>query len=129
MAASENLPPQIISRLMAEIRDLKKNPAEGIEYFDQEDEETTSFTYIPAHGSSVSEIHAVINGPEGTPFDGGKFLMKLVLSEDYPNTPPRGYFITKIYHPNVSSNGDICVNTLKKDWAPDTTVRGFFDIG
>ncbi len=24
--------------------------------------------------------------------------------------------LTKIFHPNVSSSGEICVNTLKKDW-------------
>lgn len=29
-----------------------------------------------------------------------------------------GYFITKIFHPNVSEKGEICVNTLKKDWNP-----------
>ena len=27
-----------------------------------------------------------------------------------------GYFLTKIFHPNVAKNGAICVNTLKKDW-------------
>ena len=27
-----------------------------------------------------------------------------------------GWFSTKIFHPNVSSAGEICVNTLKKDW-------------
>ena len=27
-----------------------------------------------------------------------------------------GYFLTKIFHPNVSKAGEICVNTLKKDW-------------
>lgn len=26
--------------------------------------------------------------------------------------------MTKIFHPNVSENGEICVNTLKKDWNP-----------
>ena len=29
-----------------------------------------------------------------------------------------GFFLTKIFHPNVSSRGEICVNTLKKDWNP-----------
>jgi len=30
--------------------------------------------------------------------------------------------VTKIYHPNVDiSTGAICVNTLKKDWTPDTS--------
>lgn len=27
-----------------------------------------------------------------------------------------GWFATKIFHPNVSTAGEICVNTLKKDW-------------
>jgi len=27
-----------------------------------------------------------------------------------------GYFLTKIFHPNVAKNGEICVNTLKRDW-------------
>ena len=27
-----------------------------------------------------------------------------------------GWFATKIFHPNVSGAGEICVNTLKKDW-------------
>jgi ubiquitin-conjugating enzyme E2 S len=42
--------------------------------------------------------------------------VKLVLGNDYPATAPKGYFLTKIYHPNVGPHGDICVNTLKKDW-------------
>ena len=29
-----------------------------------------------------------------------------------------GYFLTKIFHPNISEKGEICVNTLKKDWNP-----------
>ena len=34
-----------------------------------------------------------------------------------------GFFLTKIFHPNVASNGEICVNTLKKDWKPDLGVK------
>ncbi len=115
--ATENLAPQIISRVMGEIRQLVRSKADGIEYVaDSKDSE------------SVSEVHAIITGPEGTPFDGGKFRMKLVLGEDYPTSPPRGYFLTKIYHPNVSATGDICVNTLKKDWAPETTLQHVLQV-
>lgn len=26
-------------------------------------------------------------------------------------------------HPNVASNGEICVNTLKKDWKPELGIK------
>jgi len=54
--------------------------------------------------------------------------MKLVIPEDYPNSPPKGYFLTKIYHPNVGPTGDICVNTLKKDWSIDVTLKHILQV-
>lgn len=36
---------------------------------------------------------------------------------------PAGYFLTKIFHPNVSKSGEICVNVLKKDWKADLGLR------
>jgi ubiquitin-conjugating enzyme E2 S len=54
--------------------------------------------------------------------------LKLVLSEEYPNVPPRGFFLTKIYHPNVADNGDICVNTLKRDWSAELTLKHVFQV-
>jgi len=100
---------------MAEIRSLVKTPPDGIEYLEGED-------------NSVSEIYALISGPEETPFFGGKFKMKLVISEDYPNSPPRGFFLTKIFHPNIAANGDICVNTLKKDWNSEVTLKHVLQV-
>lgn len=49
--------------------------------------------------------------------------MKLVLGKDFPQAPPKAFFFTKIFHPNVASNGEICVNTLKKDWKPDLGIK------
>jgi ubiquitin-conjugating enzyme E2 S len=66
----------------------------------------------------------------GTPYEGGIFKCKLVIDAEFPQKPPKGwislcfngfigYFITKIFHPNVAvPSGEICVNTLKKDWNP-----------
>merc|ERR1712119_35489 len=54
---------------------------------------------------------------------GGQFRVKLVLSKDFPASPPKGFFLTKIFHPNVGGNGEICVNTLKKDWKPDLGIK------
>jgi len=45
-----------------------------------------------------------------------------VLPSDYPSAPPKGFFLTRIFHPNISKTGDICVNTLKKDWQSDLGI-------
>jgi len=72
---------------------------------------------------NITDIQALIEGPSDTPFQGGIFKMKLVLGPDFPQSPPKGYFLTKIFHPNVSKNGEICVNTLKKDWKADLGIK------
>ena len=62
----------------------------------------------------------------GTPYANGHFKVKLVLGKDFPSGPPKGFFLTKIFHPNVSQQGEICVNTLKKDWKPDLGIKHIF---
>ncbi|KAG2938380.1 hypothetical protein PC117_g11282 [Phytophthora cactorum] len=104
MLTRENLPPQVAQRVARELRKLVMQPLDGIRYLPQDEEQ-------------LSEIHAEIRGPEDTPYHGGYFTVKLTLTESFPQQPPRGVFLTKIFHPNVSQPaGDICVNTLKKDW-------------
>ena len=71
----------------------------------------------------------VTHNPAGTPYEGGVFRMKLVLSRDFPASPPQGFFLTKIFHPNVAKNGAICVNTLKKDWKPDHGIKHILLVG
>jgi ubiquitin-conjugating enzyme E2 S len=63
---------------------------------------------------------------ESTPYAGGAFKLKLVLGKDFPAGPPKGYFLTKIFHPNVSTSGEICVNALKKDWNPKLGLKHIF---
>ncbi len=54
--------------------------------------------------------------------------MRLVIGKEYPAAPPKGFFLTKIFHPNVGPAGDICVNTLKKDWAPDVLLSHVLQV-
>lgn len=60
---------------------------------------------------------------EQTPYQGGFFKIRLKLEQEFPSVPPKGFFLTKIFHPNVSEKGEICVNTLKKDWNPDMGIK------
>ena len=77
----------------------------------------------------ILDIQAEIEGPEGTPFEGGVFRCKLIVAENFPNTPPKGYFLTKIFHPNISEKGEICVNSLKKDWNPlEWSLYNIFEV-
>lgn len=73
--------------------------------------------------ADVTDIQALIEGPACTPYYGGIFRVKLSLSKDFPQSPPKAFFLTKIFHPNVAANGEICVNTLKKDWKPDLGIK------
>ena len=61
-------------------------------------------------------------GPEDSPYQGGVFFLSIHFPNDYPFKPPKVTFQTKIYHPNVNSNGAICLDVLKDQWSPALTV-------
>ena len=65
---------------------------------------------------------ATIIGPTETPYEGGIFYLKMLFPADYPFKPPKITFNTKIYHPNINSNGDICLDILKDQWSPALNV-------
>ena len=53
---------------------------------------------------------------------GGKYTFSFQFSDEYPDTPPKVLCKTKIYHPNIDYNGNVCLNILKKDWVPTLTL-------
>ena len=105
----ENLNPQLMRILAKEVQSLKQEPLEGID--------------IILDDKDITSVEAILDGPADTPYFGGRFKVKLSIGKDFPASPPLGFFLTKIFHPNVSARGEICVNTLKKDWKSDLGLK------
>ena len=76
-------------------------------------------------GMINDDIHhwqATIMGPPDSPYEGGIFKLDIHFPMNYPFKPPKCNFITKIYHPNISAAGSICVDILKHNWSPALTI-------
>lgn len=96
-------------RIMKETQRLLSDPVPGI-------------SAVP-DDSNARYFHVLVAGPEGSPFEGGIFKLELFLPEEYPMSPPKVRFITKIYHPNIDKLGRICLDILKDNWSPALQIR------
>jgi len=44
------------------------------------------------------------------------------FEEQYPNKPPGVKFISTMFHPNVYSSGELCLDILQNRWSPTYDV-------
>ncbi|MEQ2208454.1 hypothetical protein XENOCAPTIV_000621 [Xenoophorus captivus] len=61
-------------------------------------------------------------GPNDSPYQSGVFFLTIHFPTDYPFKPPKVAFTTRIYHPNINSNGSICLDILRSQWSPALTI-------
>lgn len=73
-------------------------------------------------GDEIYKWNAIIIGPQGTPYEGGTYFLDITFPNNYPQNPPRIIFKTPIYHPNISTQGSICLDLLKNNWSPSLSI-------
>jgi ubiquitin-conjugating enzyme E2 A len=91
-------------RLLRDFKRLQKDPPSGV-------------TGAPMD-TNIMFWQAVIFGPDDTPWEGGTFKLVLEFTEDYPNKAPQVRFLTKMFHPNIYNDGQICLDILQNQWSP-----------
>jgi len=98
---------------MKEIQMLSTDPGPGICAWAEEDNNML--------------LHAQIQGPNDSPYVDGLFQLTITVPDKYPFEPPAVRFITPIYHPNIDSDGRICLDTLKMQphgsWSPSINLN------
>jgi len=97
-------------RLEKELSLFKNKPIEGV-------------NAIPLN-NELTEWDCIIKGPKNSPYENGIFHLLLKIPSDFPFKPPILTFKTKIFHPNVSTNGIICLDILSsKNWSAGIFIQ------
>lgn len=87
------------------------------------DKERDPYISLVNDPESLLSWTAHITGPHQSVYEGYRFKLSILVSTDYPHVPPVISFVTRIFHPNVSTSGEICLDILKKEWSPAWTLQ------
>ncbi|XP_014281984.1 ubiquitin-conjugating enzyme E2-17 kDa [Halyomorpha halys] len=85
-------------RLMRDLYRIEKDPPPGISAYPCDD--------------SLLEWDALIAGPLGSAYEIGIFRLHLKFFQSYPKKLPMIQFKSKMFHPNIFSDGIVCIETL-----------------
>lgn len=90
-------------RIQKDIQQIKINKPSGI--------------HVVPHEDNMSVVHALIIGPEGTPYHNGFFYFVVTFPDEYPLYPPTVKLMTTgggrvRFNPNLYSCGKVCLSIL-----------------
>lgn len=99
-----------VNRINLEMKEMKNN------------KDPHAGKLIEVVGDDVRQWRVSFIGPKDTPFSDGEFILRIIFPAQYPFTPIQVTFETKVYHPNISEKGEICLDILKNSWSPALNV-------
>eukprot|EP00744_Colponema_vietnamica_P026684 GILI01039666.1.p1 GENE.GILI01039666.1~~GILI01039666.1.p1 ORF type:complete len:151 (+),score=10.04 GILI01039666.1:48-500(+) len=76
----------------------------------------------PIDESDMYNWRATVIGASDSPYEGGVFHLSISFPDGYPFKPPKVLFTTKVYHPNISSTGQISLDVLSDCWSPALSI-------
>lgn len=96
-------------RLDSELEDIVENPPPGI-------------SAGLVNDNNLFVWSAIICGPDDTPYEGGAFEVEVNFPSNYPNSPPKVRFLCEMFHPNIYSSGNVCLDVIGDRWKPTFTA-------
>jgi hypothetical protein len=81
-----------------------------------------ALAYVASASRLFPDQLLTISAQSDSPYSGGVFFLAIHFPTDYPFKPPKVNFTTRIYHPNINSNGSICLDILRDQWSPALTI-------
>eukprot|EP00741_Cyanophora_paradoxa_P004746 tig00000828_g4604.t1 len=75
-----------------------------------------------ASADDIMNFRVLISPDEGF-YKGGTFPFSFKVPSNYPHEPPKVKCETKVYHPNIDLEGNVCLNILREDWKPVLNIN------
>ncbi|CAG9313075.1 unnamed protein product [Blepharisma stoltei] len=100
-----------MERLILEYNSLHQQPIQGVSL---------------EIGLDFQHWQGVFIGPEDSPFENGRFRYEIIFPSNYPENPPEFFIKTKIFHPNISAEGNVCCDLIGSGWSSRNSVRSIF---
>jgi len=113
MSKSSTPQPSNTLLLRRQLTELTKRPVEG-------------FSAGLVEDNNLYEWEVIIIGPSDTLYEGGIFKARLSFPDDFPLNPPKMRFLTQMWHPNIYSDGGVCISILHP---PGDDQYGYEDSG
>eukprot|EP00762_Andalucia_godoyi_P002581 ANDGO_03285.mRNA.1 hypothetical protein len=85
--------------------------------------ETPSYKVTFPSKDDLLHFNVVFRPVDGF-YCGGAFSFTVAVPETYPHDPPKVHCVTTpIFHPNIDTEGNVCLNILRAEWKPVLSLQ------